>query len=320
MKNNFNITQQIEKIKNLYNNISMFIYIIENNILLSSESITDIELQNNIKYIFFKAKKNIYSRYISRLYFILTYIQTETNDNYMKYYEVFINIIDKNVIILPIIDTTINTIKEYIEFINTNNNLNKLSFLNISLLSNYKVDLKNDFSITYDEIHKIKKWKNLIRKNYIIIRKQINNFQLIYFYISQLILNLNDKNIDDLVSKLNNWIILIQSKDIINIIEDIIINLDMIRSVSTYIYDILNGDSDNILLFPNPTSSFIRLKNLDVDQIFILNIYGGIYPNIQFSKVGRDIVINCAILPMGDYTIKLMSKNMYIGTKKFIKF
>jgi hypothetical protein len=79
-------------------------------------------------------------------------------------------------------------------------------------------------------------------------------------------------------------------------------------------------NSENILLFPNPTSSFIRLKNLDVDQIFIYNIYGSIYSNIQFSKVGRDIVINCALLPKGEYTIKLMSKNMYIGTKKFIKF
>jgi hypothetical protein len=89
------------------------------------------------------------------------------------------------------------------------------------------------------------------------------------------------------------------------------------------IFRVLNNNqsvnSDNILLFPNPTSSFIRLKNLDVDQIFIHNIYGGIYPNIQFSKVGRDIVINCAILPKGEYTIRLMSKNRYIGTKKFIK-
>ncbi len=90
------------------------------------------------------------------------------------------------------------------------------------------------------------------------------------------------------------------------------------------IFRVLNNNksvnSDNILLFPNPTSSFIRLKNLDVDQIFIHNIYGSIYSNIQFSKVGRDIVINCALLPKGEYTIKLMSKNMYIGTKKFIKF
>ncbi len=90
------------------------------------------------------------------------------------------------------------------------------------------------------------------------------------------------------------------------------------------IFRVLNNkqsvNSDNILLFPNPTSSFIRLKNLDVDQIFIYNIYGSIYSNIQFSKVGRDIVINCALLPKGEYTIKLMSKNMYIGTKKFIKF
>jgi hypothetical protein len=90
------------------------------------------------------------------------------------------------------------------------------------------------------------------------------------------------------------------------------------------IFRVLNNNqsvnSENILLFPNPTSSFIRLKNLDVDQIFIYNIYGSIYSNIQFSKVGRDIVINCALLPKGEYTIKLMSKNMYIGTKKFIKF
>ena len=90
------------------------------------------------------------------------------------------------------------------------------------------------------------------------------------------------------------------------------------------IFRVLNNNqsvnSDNILLFPNPVTSFIRLKNLDVDQIFIHNIYGGIYPNIQFSKVGRDIVINCAILPKGEYTIRLMSKNRYIGTKKFIKF
>jgi len=89
------------------------------------------------------------------------------------------------------------------------------------------------------------------------------------------------------------------------------------------IFRVLNNNqsvnSDNILLFPNPVTSFIRLKNLDVDQIFIYNIYGSIYSNIQFSKVGRDIVINCAQLPKGEYTIKLMSKNMYIGTKKFIK-
>ena len=90
------------------------------------------------------------------------------------------------------------------------------------------------------------------------------------------------------------------------------------------IFRVLNNNqsvnSDNILLFPNPTSSYIRLRNLDVDQIFIQNINGNIFPNIQFTKVGRDIVINCALLPKGQYTIRLMSQNMYIGTKKFIKF
>jgi len=90
------------------------------------------------------------------------------------------------------------------------------------------------------------------------------------------------------------------------------------------IFRVLNNNqsvnSDNILLFPNPTSSYIRLRNLDVDQIFIQNMYGNNFPNIQFTKVGRDIVINCALLPNGQYTIRLMSQNMYIGTKKFIKF
>jgi hypothetical protein len=89
------------------------------------------------------------------------------------------------------------------------------------------------------------------------------------------------------------------------------------------IFRVLNNNqsvnSDNILLFPNPTSSYIRLRNLDVDQIFIQNMYGNNFPNIQFTKVGRDIVINCALLPKGQYTIRLMSQNMYIGTKKFIK-
>ena len=101
--------------------------------------------------------------------------------------------------------------------------------------------------------------------------------------------------------------------------------LDLLSSSNEVkvIFRVLNNkqsvNSDNILLFPNPTISFIRLKNLDVDQIFIHNIYGIIYPNIQFSKAGRDIVINCAALPKGQYTIRLMSKNSYIGTKIFIK-
>jgi len=102
--------------------------------------------------------------------------------------------------------------------------------------------------------------------------------------------------------------------------------LDLLSSSNEVkvIFRVINNNqsmnSDNILLFPNPVSSFIRLKNLEVDQIFIHNIYGTVYPNIQFSKVGRDIVINCAILPKGEYTIRLISKNRYIGIKKFIKF
>jgi hypothetical protein len=100
---------------------------------------------------------------------------------------------------------------------------------------------------------------------------------------------------------------------------DLLSNSNEVKVIFRVLNNNQSVNSDNILLFPNPTSSFIRLKNLDVDQIFIHNIYGGIYPNIQFSKVGRDIVINCAILPKGEYTIRLMSKNMYIGTKKFIK-
>lgn len=102
--------------------------------------------------------------------------------------------------------------------------------------------------------------------------------------------------------------------------------LDLLSSSNEVkvIFRVINNNqsmnSDNILLFPNPVSSFIRLKNLEVDQIFIHNIYGTFYPNIQFSKVGRDIVINCAILPKGEYTIRLISKNRYIGIKKFIKF
>jgi hypothetical protein len=100
---------------------------------------------------------------------------------------------------------------------------------------------------------------------------------------------------------------------------DLLSNSNEVKVIFRVLNNNQSVNSDNILLFPNPTSSFIRLKNLDVDQIFIHNIYGGIYPNIQFSKVGRDIVINCAQLPKGEYTIKLMSKNMYIGTKKFIK-
>jgi hypothetical protein len=100
---------------------------------------------------------------------------------------------------------------------------------------------------------------------------------------------------------------------------DLLSNSNEVKVIFRVLNNNQSVNSDNILLFPNPVTSFIRLKNLDVDQIFIHNIYGGIYPNIQFSKVGRDIVINCAQLPKGEYTIRLMSKNMYIGTKKFIK-
>ena len=101
---------------------------------------------------------------------------------------------------------------------------------------------------------------------------------------------------------------------------DLLSNSNEVKVIFRVLNNNQSVNSDNILLFPNPASSFIRLKNLDVDQIFIQNIYGNNFPNIQFTKVGRDIVINCAILPNGQYTIRLMSQNMYIGTKKFIKF
>ena len=49
------------------------------------------------------------------------------------------------------------------------------------------------------------------------------------------------------------------------------------------IFRVLNNNqsvnSDNILLFPNPTSSYMRLRNLDLDQIFIQNII-----NIHHNK------------------------------------
>ena len=102
-----------------------------------------------------------------------------------------------------------------------------------------------------------------------------------------------------------------------------VLDLQSYSNEITVIFRILNDNllvnSDNILLFPNPTSSYIRLRNLDVDQIFIQNINGNVFPNIQFSKAGRDIIVNCEILPVGQYTIRLISKSRYIGTKKFIK-
>jgi len=102
-----------------------------------------------------------------------------------------------------------------------------------------------------------------------------------------------------------------------------VLDLESNSNEITLIFRILNDNllenSDNILLFPNPTSSYIRLRNLDVDQIFIQNINGNVFPNVQFSKAGRDIIVNCNILPVGQYTIRLMSKSRYIGTKKFIK-
>ena len=102
-----------------------------------------------------------------------------------------------------------------------------------------------------------------------------------------------------------------------------VLDLQSTSNEITLIFRILNDNllvnNDNILLFPNPTSSYIRLRNLDVDQIFIQNINGNIFPNIQFSKAGRDIIVNSEILPVGQYTIRLMSKSRYIGTKKFIK-
>ena len=100
---------------------------------------------------------------------------------------------------------------------------------------------------------------------------------------------------------------------------DLFANSNEVKVIFRVLNDNLLVNNDNILLFPNPTSSYIRLRNLDVDQIFIQNINGNIFPNIQFTKVGRDIVINCALLPKGQYTIRLMSKSRYIGTKKFIK-
>ena len=102
-----------------------------------------------------------------------------------------------------------------------------------------------------------------------------------------------------------------------------VLDLQSTSNEITLIFRILNDNllvnNDNILLFPNPTSSYIRLRNLDVDQIFIQNINGNIFPNIQFSKTGTDIIVNSEILPVGQYTIRLMSKSRYIGTKKFIK-
>ncbi len=102
-------------------------------------------------------------------------------------------------------------------------------------------------------------------------------------------------------------------------VSDLSSNSNEVKLVLRIFKDNPSENSENILLFPNPVDSYVRLKDLEVDQIIIQNIYGNQYPNVQFTKIGRDIVVNCAQIPKGTYIINLFIKNTLIGTKKFIK-
>jgi len=316
----------IEKFKNIYENVFKYSDTLQSNILIFSDNILDNNLQNNIKYIFVNAKNDLYSKYLSRLYFILNYMKNELNTNLIYCSNNFINIINKNFIVLPIIDNTIKTVAAYIEFINNNDKLNnsdKLTLLNISFINNYTLNLANKCSITIEELYKIKNWKNLIRKNYLLIRNQFNNFHLIYYYICQLIPKLNGVNSEELILALNNWIILIQSKNIINISEDILINFDFVRSISTYIYDILNNN--NILLYDifNIEQKIYLLLNKEWHHEFLflnslkkiiyqLNKSLQIYNITQFDPLFPIDLIN-SILNNIDFNKKIIFNNSSVS-------
>lgn len=97
----------------------------------------------------------------------------------------------------------------------------------------------------------------------------------------------------------------------------------LFSKVVTLVFRILNDklkvDSDNIILFPNPTNYNIKLKNIDVNQIVIEDLSGAIYPNIPFFKIGNDIIVDCSKLPNGNFLIQLIINQKLIGIKKFFK-
>lgn len=102
-------------------------------------------------------------------------------------------------------------------------------------------------------------------------------------------------------------------------VTDLASNSNEVKIIFRILKENILLNSDKIFLFPNPANSYFRLNDLDIDQIIIQSIYGNSYTGVNFSKIGRSVIVNCSILPKGEYIIKLFNKNEFIGMKKFIK-
>ena len=73
-----------------------------------------------------------------------------------------------------------------------------------------------------------------------------------------------------------------------------------------------------IQIYPNPSNGHFIIKDIQIDVIYIYDIYGNRILNFSYTKLGASVQVNINNLPMGNYIIQIGYKNQFIGFKNIL--